>query len=206
MGSILVGSDGGGSWVRQWMLGDEAQARVQPYTFLNFSFRYTKEQAIEMDKMLHPVVDIATHPKSMSVGIFVLDKPDLEKPETWVFYILATWPRQDADYVEGKNFVEELRQRMDDWADPYKSAVEWIPADTCAKPVPLKIWGPSESGWDNRHGRITLTGDAAHSMTYREFLVTFTVGCDTFVDRTMQTEAKAQITHSATITNSSPHC
>ncbi|ETI24576.1 hypothetical protein G647_03945 [Cladophialophora carrionii CBS 160.54] len=165
-GSVLIGSDGGGSWVRRWMLGDLASPRVLPYTFLNFPFRYTPEQAIKMDKMMHPIVDVAPHPKSMYVGIFLLDKPDLQKPETWVFYILATWAKQDCDYVEGKNMVDELRRRMDDWADPYKSAVEWIPKDTRAKAVPLRIWGPPETGWDNRDGRITLSGDAAHSMTF----------------------------------------
>jgi 2-polyprenyl-6-methoxyphenol hydroxylase-like FAD-dependent oxidoreductase len=167
-GSVLVGSDGGGSWVRRWMLGDQASPRVLPYTFLNFPFRYTREQALKMDKMMHPIVDVAPHPKSMYLGIFLLDKPDLQKPETWVFYILATWGKQDSDYAEGRNMVDELRQRMDDWADPYKSAVEWIPEDTRAKAVPLKIWGPPETGWDNRDGRITLSGDAAHSMTFRK--------------------------------------
>lgn len=119
--------------------------------------------------MMHPIVDVAPHPKSMYVGIFVLDKPDLQKPETWVFYILATWPKQDSDYIEGKNMVDELRNRMDDWADPYKSAVEWIPEGTQAKAVQLRIWGPPETGWDNRNGRVTLSGDAAHSMTFRKY-------------------------------------
>lgn len=168
-GSVLVGCDGGGSSIRRWMLGDEAEPKVQPYTFLNFPFRYTKGRAIKMDKMMHPIVDVASHPKSMYVGIFVLDKPDLQNPETWVFYILATWKKQDSDYVEGKNMVDELRRRMDDWADPYKSAVEWIPDDVQAKAVPFRIWGPPESGWDNRGGRVTLAGDAAHSMTFRKW-------------------------------------
>jgi 2-polyprenyl-6-methoxyphenol hydroxylase-like FAD-dependent oxidoreductase len=168
-GSVLIGCDGGGSYIRRWMLGDQGKPRVLPYTFLNFPFRYTAERAIKMDKMMHPIVDVGAHPKSMYAGIFLLDKPDLQKPETWVFYILATWPREEADYDGTKNMVDELRMRMDEWADPYKSAVEWIPTDTIAKAVPLRIWGPPETGWDNRDGRVTLAGDAAHSMTFRKF-------------------------------------
>jgi 2-polyprenyl-6-methoxyphenol hydroxylase-like FAD-dependent oxidoreductase len=149
------------------MLGDEATARVLPYTFLNFSFRYNAEQALKMDKMMHPIVDVALHPKPMYCGILLLDKPALDKPEDWVFYILATWPKEDHEYPADHNMVEELRRRMTDWADPYKSAVEWLPEDVKAKLVPFKIWGPT-SGWDNHGGKITLAGDAAHAMTFRK--------------------------------------
>jgi 2-polyprenyl-6-methoxyphenol hydroxylase-like FAD-dependent oxidoreductase len=148
------------------MLGEAGTSVVLPYTFLNFPFRYPTDLALKMDRMMHPIVDVAVHPKSMYVGIFVLDKPDLTKPDTWVFYILATWAKQDSDYEGDKNMVDELRRRMDDWADPFASAVDWIPRDTTAKAVQLRIWGPPESGWNNRDGRVTLAGDAAHSMTF----------------------------------------
>jgi hypothetical protein len=181
-GSVLVGSDGGGSWVRRWMLGDDGESEVLPYTFLNFSVHYTREQALKMDKMIHPIVDVAAHPKSMYTGIFLLDKPDMENPETWPFYLLATWPRQEEDYRGDKNMIDELKRRMDDWSDPYKSAVEWIPEGTHARALDLRIWGPPKSGWDNRNGRTTLSGDAAHSMTFREsFVPAVLAGADLIV-------------------------
>lgn len=161
-----MGADGGGSWVRPWLLGDAATARVLPYTFVNFPFTYTAERALKMDKMMHPIVDVGIHPKSMYIGIFLLDKPDLDKPETWIFYILATWPREEEDYLGDRSIVDELKLRMDGWADPYKSAVEWIPDGIQAKAVPFRIWRPTK--WDNREGRVTLSGDAAHSMTFRK--------------------------------------
>ncbi|KIX09766.1 uncharacterized protein Z518_00847 [Rhinocladiella mackenziei CBS 650.93] len=166
-GTVLVGADGGGSWVRRWLLGDAATARVLPYTFINFPMQYTAEQALKMDKMIHPIVEVGIHPKSMYIGIFLLDKPVLDKPESWIYYILATWPKQEqiGDVSGDENMVDELRRRMDGWTDPYKSAVEWAPKDVKAKAVPFKIWAPS-SNWDNHGGRVTLSGDAAHSMTF----------------------------------------
>ena len=154
------------------MLGDGATARLLPYTFINFPMKFTAEQALKMEEMMHPIVDVGVHPKSMYIGIFLLDKPVLDKPETWIYYILATWPKsQDGEGSPDQNAVDELRRRVDGWADPFKSAVEWTPMDAKAKDVPFKIWAPA-SDWDNRNGRVTLSGDAAHSMTIRKVLVT----------------------------------
>ena len=122
-GTVLVGADGGGSWVRRWILGDEANATVLPYVFLNFPMRFTADQALKMDKMMHPIVDVGVHPKSMYIGVFLLDKPDLDKPESWIFYILATWPKQDTngENPTDVNMADELRERAEGWADPFKS-------------------------------------------------------------------------------------
>jgi len=164
-GSVIIGADGGTSQVRRWLLGDLAAQEVLPYAFMNFPFTLPAEKALYLDKVMNPNVDVATHPKNMYLGIFQLDKPELTKPETWVYYILVTWPiTTKEDEENSDNRLERLRAHMDGWADPYKSVVEWLPDDVVIKPDQLRIWHPKP--WNNHGGAVTLAGDAAHSMTF----------------------------------------
>lgn len=165
-GSVIVGADGGASVVRKWLLGEAAEQEVLPYAFMNFPFTLPAEQAVWLDKEMNPNVDAATHPKNMYIGLFMLDKPDLGKPETWIFYTLATWPLKDKDDYENPdhNRLQRLKDRIGGWSDPYKSVVEWLPDDTPVGKDSLRIWHPKP--WDNKQGRVTLSGDAGHSMTF----------------------------------------
>ena len=159
---MIIGADGGASQVRRWLLSEELAAQeVLPYAFMNFSFTLPADKAVWLDNEMNPNVDVAPHPKGMYLGIFLLDKPDLKRPETWIFYILTTWPiagKEDEENAE--NRLERLRAHMDGWTEPYKSVVEWVPDDVVIRPDQLRIWHPKP--WDNRGGRVTLAGDAAH--------------------------------------------
>jgi 2-polyprenyl-6-methoxyphenol hydroxylase-like FAD-dependent oxidoreductase len=62
--------------------------------------------------------------------------------------------------------LAELKQMTAKIADPFKSGIQWIPEDT---PVPLmRLYSWEPVPWDNHAGRITLAGDAAHTMTFRK--------------------------------------
>lgn len=163
---VVMGADGGASYVRRFLLGDTAEQEVLPYTFMNFPFTLSADQAIWLDGVMNPNVDVATHPKNMYLGLFLLDKPDLQKPETWIFYLLVTWPTEEEDddtdtsAEASRRRVQRLKDKMEGWADPFKSVVEWIPEDVTIKPDQLRIWHPQP--WDSHGGRVTLSGDAAH--------------------------------------------
>lgn len=60
-----------------------------------------------------------------------------------------------------------MRRIARDWAEPFRSVVLDIPEETEPKNVRLEDWLPGT--WDNRGGRVTLVGDAAHAMVMCRF-------------------------------------
>lgn len=172
-GTIILGAEGGQSKVRRALLpSKEADNEELPFAFMNIPVSYTAEQARYLKGAMNPNVDVGIHPDTnMYLGLFILDVPDEEKPETWKFYILASWPKEtEEDRLNPPNRLERLKARMDGWAELYKSAVMWIPDDTLVPKDELKCWVPKP--WNNFDGRATLGGDAAHVMTQCEYTST----------------------------------
>ena len=170
VGDVLIGTDGGSSFVRAVVCKDikgGAEAWDLGYHFVNFPFTLQREQAIWLDETINPSVDVGCHPKKMYSGLFILDKPDLQRPETWVFYVLSTWPNEGVNYDKDQDLLQEYRQRMEGWGDPFKKVADWIPEGTRVRPIigGLKVFAPKEK-WNNLSGRVTIGGDAAHSMTF----------------------------------------
>jgi 2-polyprenyl-6-methoxyphenol hydroxylase-like FAD-dependent oxidoreductase len=168
-GTIAVGVDGANSVVRRTLLGKAAEPDLLPFALMNFNCSYTAEQALFTKKHLHPLVDIAIHPAGHYIRTNVLDMPDEKDPSTWTFQILSTWALKNVeDYDNETDRLKRLKAHVkrDGWAEPYKSAIEWIPEDTNIRKDQLKIWKTVR--WDNQGGRVTLCGDAAHAMTFRK--------------------------------------
>lgn len=170
-GDIVIGIDGAMSKVRHCLLGGEATMDILPFALMNFNASYTAEQALFIKERLHPLVDIAIHPDGHYIRVNVLDMPEERDPSTWTFQILSTWPIKSVE--DHDNEIDRLQRlkahaKRDGWAEPYKSAIDWIPEDTEVLRDQLKNWNTIP--WDNQAGRVTLCGDAAHAMTFREFL------------------------------------
>jgi 2-polyprenyl-6-methoxyphenol hydroxylase-like FAD-dependent oxidoreductase len=170
VGDVVVGIDGAGSAVRQCLINREAVQETLPFALMNFNASYTAEQALFIKNSLHPLVDIAIHPAGHYIRANVLDMPKQDDPSTWTFQILSTWAlKHTEDYDNDDDRLKRLKAHVarDGWAEPYKSAIAWIPDDTPILRDQLKIW--KTSPWDNKDGRVTLCGDAAHAMTFRTF-------------------------------------
>ncbi len=68
--------------------------------------------------------------------------------------------------------LEWMKSIASGWKEPFRGLVEDIPQSTEIKVINLEDWVPGSGGmtWDNRGGRVTLVGDAAHAMTMCKFL------------------------------------
>jgi hypothetical protein len=57
-----------------------------------------------------------------------------------------------------------MKQLAADWAEPFRSVVQNISADTEATSINIEDWLPPDTGAHGQ-GRMLLMGDAAHTMT-----------------------------------------
>lgn len=62
--------------------------------------------------------------------------------------------------------LAELKQMTAEIAGPFKSGIQWIPEGTPVSLARLYSWELVPR--DNHGEKITLAGDAAHTMTFRK--------------------------------------
>jgi len=90
--------------------------------------------------------------------------------------LIQTWPEAIEDTKAATEtipnpttkptIVQDMKNRASACTEPFKSIWQAIPDDALVSHNRLTDW-PTEP-WDNRNGTVTLAGDAAHPMTFRE--------------------------------------
>ncbi|KAF5361511.1 hypothetical protein D9758_006216 [Tetrapyrgos nigripes] len=173
-GKLLIGCDGAHSRIRKFLLGPEQAAMRQLPLLCNAALTsLPKETALALRKV-HPRSIGTIDPSGRCGWMSVHDCSDPD-PGKWIFTMLVTWP--EAADAESKlretgvlntssrpDIVRDLKEKTAGFAEPFKSFFQAIPDDAPAWHNRLSDW-PTEK-WDNRDGTVTLTGDAAHPMTF----------------------------------------
>ncbi|KAF2138404.1 uncharacterized protein K452DRAFT_256661 [Aplosporella prunicola CBS 121167] len=171
VGKIIIGADGTRSSVRRSLLGEKQSAvRPLPWVATWAQAKYTVEQAVYLRKW-HNLYSCSVHPQGFFSTLGLQDIPDPQRPEDWVFWFYITWPLESAKDAASWDNAARLRHFKEiakDWADPMKSAVGWLSDDHYVWHAQFAEWDPEEKGhrWNNFDGRVTLAGDAAHTMTW----------------------------------------
>lgn len=177
-GRIIIGTDGARSAVRKLIVragAEAAESRRLPVCATFIQARYAAEQAVELRKH-HPLYLASIHPRGHFAFFGAQDASDATRPETWTFFFYISWNSglEEQDRTAGWNDKQRLDQakafaREDKFADPWKSAYEWLPDDMPVWYMSMTDWDPGEKEheWDNHGGLVTLAGDAAHTMTYQ---------------------------------------
>lgn len=167
------------SKVRQVLCPDHSKPNRLPIGLLGFNRLFTPEQ-------LKPIRDVepyffAASDVSQDVNYFygLMDIPSSNTrtgPDHDLFdvQLVLSWPLREGLFGESgvlntpddnKDRIALLRRLSANWTEPFRSLIYDVPDDTIIRTIHLEDWDPSETSWDNRDGRVTLLGDAAHPMT-----------------------------------------
>ncbi|KAF3042653.1 hypothetical protein E8E12_005228 [Didymella heteroderae] len=169
VGDLVVGADGAKSRLREAIVGvDDAALTTVPVNLINFSYKFDAELALRIRN--HNKIFInSIHPDHGTMyWLSIMDVPDPEKPETWSFQVMQSWNDKftpsPADLTTNEGRFKFFKARSEEYAEPWRSVGRAVKDGTTVPVDRLTYWEKSKK-WDNRGGRMTLCGDAAHPMT-----------------------------------------
>ncbi|EFY93698.1 monooxygenase, putative [Metarhizium acridum CQMa 102] len=164
-GTMIIGADGPKSTVRQFAMGSEEKAAVTkfPIFHTNMTVCYNDAEKAQMVRQQYPTSYLALSQRSFHAFQSISSMPDgPDHPESWVFHMAMAWLGEVNNDMSYKERLALIKERAAGMGEPARSAFMWLPDDTEVHKAKISYW--VSQAWDNRQGRVTLLGDAAHPM------------------------------------------
>jgi len=163
--TMILGADGPRSKVREFAMGSAEKAAVTrfPIFHTNMTVSYNDADKARYVRKKYPTSFLALSKKSIHAFQSISSMPDgPDHPESWIFHMAMAWLGEVDNTLGYKERLALIKDRAKDLGEPARSSFMWIPEETEVHKADISYWVTQP--WNNRDGRMTLLGDAAHPM------------------------------------------
>lgn len=164
-GTMIIGADGPRSRVRETAMGSAEKAAVTkfPIFHTNMTVCYGDADKAQYVRQKYPTSYLALSQRSFHAFQSISSMPDgPDHPESWIFHMAMAWLGESDNNTSYAERLALIKARADGMGEPARSAFMWLPDDTEVHKADISYW--ISQPWNNRQGRLTLIGDAAHAM------------------------------------------